>query len=101
MYTSTSTKVGPPTWPCPYLTPIFSVHNTEVGRLEGRVREYVREVEVKRLALIEAPRQWGQEEAGEMAATAPGQGLGPGGASTQPMLALGMSGSVTEGEAHY
>ena len=68
------------------------------------MRDYVREVEVKRLALLEPPRQWAQEEAGEMVATIPGQGLGTigqglgtGGGSTHPLLTLGVSESVAEG----
>ena len=65
-----------------------------MGRLEGRVREYVREVEVKRLALVEAPRQWVAEEVGEMTATTPGPGLSPGLGQ-----GLGMSGSIAEGDA--
>ena len=75
-----------------------------MDRLEGRVRDYVREVEVKRLALLEPPRQWAQEEAGEMVESMPGQGLGAigqglgsGGGSSHPLLTLGVSESVAEG----
>ena len=69
-----------------------------MGRLEGRVREYVREVEVKRLALVDAPRQWVAEEVGEMTATTPGLGLGQG-LGLGLGQGLGMSGSIAEGDA--